>query len=30
MPKPKRFYEPTALGDEKRIKEFLKALRSKQ
>ncbi len=29
MPEPKRFYEPTDLGDEKRIKEFLKALRSK-
>ena len=30
MPEPKRFYEPTDLGDEKRIKEFLKTLRSKQ
>ncbi|MCX5796488.1 MAG: replication-associated recombination protein A [Elusimicrobia bacterium] len=27
MPEPRRFYEPTELGDEKRIKEFLKALR---
>ncbi|HAM34815.1 MAG TPA: replication-associated recombination protein RarA [Elusimicrobia bacterium] len=27
MPEPKRFYEPTDLGDEKRINEFLKALR---
>jgi putative ATPase len=27
MPEPKSFYEPTELGDEKRIKEFLKALR---
>jgi putative ATPase len=29
MPEPKRFYEPTELGDEKRIKEYLKALRKK-
>ena len=29
LPEPKRFYEPTDLGDEKRIKEFLKALRKK-
>jgi putative ATPase len=27
MPLPKAFYEPTGLGDEKRIKDFLKALR---
>ena len=27
MPQPKRFYEPTDSGDEKRIKAFLKALK---
>ena len=29
MPDPKRFYEPTDLGDEKRIKDFLRSLRKK-
>jgi len=29
MPEPKRFYEPTDLGDEKRIKELLKVLKKK-
>ena len=29
MPEPKRFYEPTDLGDEKRIREHLKALRGR-
>jgi putative ATPase len=29
MPGPKRFYEPTDQGDEKRIREFLKNLRNK-
>ena len=29
MPDPQRFYAPTDQGDEKRIKEFLKALRNK-
>jgi putative ATPase len=29
MPEPKRFYEPTDIGDEKRIKESLKTLKKK-